>query len=267
MSLKGTGNIGKEVRAVSDMTSRLESEGIKVWEEEILDGMGFAIRKPTFQAFSRACVICYEDRFKATRSNEVMLKEAKSAKRWSAIAIVFILATIVLSAFLIIGPNTEAPKEDAASTVAATAPPAKKEYEYIEQPLLPVLIYNGDLVKEPASEGLAPLTVSTSGDASYYVYLKPTKPPFGNSMGFYVQGGKSAEVSVPLGEYEIYYAVGNTWYGKEEKFGSDTRYYQCDGTFSFSDDGESYLGWTLELYLQRNGNMETVIVDAADFPG
>ena len=78
--------------------------------------------------------------------------------------------------------------------------------------------------------------------------------------------GESAEILVPLGKYLIYYATGNTWYGKKSLFGDDTSYYQCDGTFDFYADGDYYMGYTLELYPQIDGNLETSPIPATDFP-
>lgn len=60
--------------------------------------------------------------------------------------------------------------------------------------------------------------------------------------------------------------TGDVWYGPEYLFGEDTRRYQCEGTFRFYDDGEYYQGWTLELYLQDNGNMDSDPIDASDWP-
>lgn len=128
-----------------------------------------------------------------------------------------------------------------------------------------VSIANGEIVKHPYKAALAPLTVSTRGDDSYYIYLKQISS--GASMSFFVRGGKSAEVEVPLGEYEIYYAVGKYWYGSQYLFGDDTAYYKCDDTFLFYEDGDYYQGWTLELYAQPNGNLDTDHISAVDFPG
>lgn len=85
-------------------------------------------------------------------------------------------------------------------------------------------------------------------------------------MAFYVQGGTSIDIDVPLGEYEIYYATGYTWYGLDNLFGSDTTYYKCEDTFPFTYLSNTYNGWTLTLYAVSNGNMDTERIDASDFP-
>jgi len=137
----------------------------------------------------------------------------------------------------------------------------------------PVPIYNGEIVHEPLSERLAPLTVEVSDDADYYIVLEPTCDDFldsarraSNRMSFYVSAGSSVEIDVPLEDYEIYYATGHTWYGPELKFGDNTRLYKCDDTFYFYFDGQYYNGWTLTLYAVLDGNLDTTQVSESDFP-
>lgn len=124
---------------------------------------------------------------------------------------------------------------------------------------------NGQIIVHPKDQRLCPLSVEVTGNNAYYVYLDSVRSP-NNDMAFMVSANGTVEVDVPIGEYEIYYAVGTSWYGKSLLFGDDTAYYKCDDTFSFYDDGKYYQGWTLELYLQPNGNLDTTIIDASGFP-
>ncbi len=132
--------------------------------------------------------------------------------------------------------------------------------------LTPVPVQNGQIIQFPLTEALAPLGVTTPSGENCYVYLSSLDGTPSNNMGFYVAADRFAEVSVPLGLYEIYYATGETWYGPEDLFGEETRRYQCEGTFDFYNDGEYYQGWTLELYLQENGNMDSDPVDENEWP-
>lgn len=134
-----------------------------------------------------------------------------------------------------------------------------------ESSLTPVSFSNGEIIQYPQSEQLCPLTVEVTDENSYYIFLDSTTTQY-NDMAFMVSPSSSAEVLVPLGTYEIYYASGETWYGEEVLFGSSTSYNKCEGTFDFYDDGEYYQGWTLELYMQDEGNMDTEIISAEDFP-
>lgn len=126
---------------------------------------------------------------------------------------------------------------------------------------------NGYIFEEPGEEALAPLSILTQGENDYYIVLDPLNNAVWNKMSFYVRGGQSAKVFVPLGDYEIYYATGSAWYGLDDLFGSDTLYRKCDDTFEFYEDGDSYQGWTLTLYPQPNGNLDTETISANEFPG
>ena len=70
---------------------------------------------------------------------------------------------------------------------------------------------------------------------------------------------------MPLGIYDIYYASGDQWYGETFMFGAETSFYKCDRTFNFYYDGSYFQGWTIELYEQEGGNMETDIISADEF--
>ena len=131
--------------------------------------------------------------------------------------------------------------------------------------LMPKTITNGHIVEYPSDEMLAPLGIYADSSSNFYIRLRSLDNS-SNDMGFLVKRGDMAEVSVPLGEYEIYYATGESWYGPDYLFGEETRRYQCEGTFDFYDDGEYYQGWTLELYLQDNGNMDSDPIDASQWP-
>lgn len=136
-----------------------------------------------------------------------------------------------------------------------------------ESPSLPVVPYtNGELLKGPRNPQLCPFSVETSGSDAYYVYLDC----IGNSnddMAFMVSPGRTVEVNVPLGKYEVYYASGSTWHGQYYKFGEDTRYYKCDEIFDFYQTDDYYQGWTITLYTVSNGNMDTDPINESAFPG
>ena len=141
--------------------------------------------------------------------------------------------------------------------------------------LKPKSISNGELVLFPTGNRVAPLQVNTTADVNgYYIVMTSdtlvaeNAAPTKNTLSFYVVGGQSVKIDVPVGVYEIWYATGAIWYGKEEKFGSSTQYYKCEGTFDFFLDLETrtYMGWELSLYPSINGNMQTDSVNAGDFP-
>ncbi len=143
---------------------------------------------------------------------------------------------------------------------------------------------NGYMFTHPRNECVAPFTVNSSIAGSCYVVLDAisldsntdsntsyfeqmmNKHALGGRICFYVRAESVAEIKVPLGEYEVFYATGDTWYGKDHLFGPDTRYYKCDDTFSFTETSEGYNGWTISLTPVLNGNLDTDEISEADFP-
>ena len=128
-----------------------------------------------------------------------------------------------------------------------------------------VAVYNGQIFLNPSDDRVAPLTVDTSGEGGYYIYLDSNSGR--NDMAFYVAGGQSLDILVPLEVYDIYYATGDYWRGEDYLFGPKTAYYHCDDKFKFSAENGKYLGWTLTLYPVADGNLDTDPISAADFPG
>lgn len=61
------------------------------------------------------------------------------------------------------------------------------------------------------------------------------------------------------------YASGKAWYGTQELFGPETRYYQADEELVFKREPDGYAGVSIELIKQLNGNLSTEEIDAASF--
>lgn len=180
--------------------------------------------------------------------------------------------------------DTQTPQLEAPSPAPESKPP---RYESLMPTApLPVSYSNGELVIEPLNEAVCPLSVVTNSDCAYYVVLQPISSPRpgDNSWGkrwavledsperysktsFLIKPGATVDIDVPIGVYRIYYATGTTWYGAEHFFGENTNFYECEGTFDFYDDGTELQGWTLELFAQVNGNLDTEVIDAENFPG
>lgn len=110
----------------------------------------------------------------------------------------------------------------------------------------------------------APLSVITTGNRHYLIKVKDLGT-LRDVVVFFVRGGETAELEVSTGTYLIYYATGETWYGTEQLFGPETRYYKADDIFPFYEDDGYINGWTLELYAQPGGNLDTITLDAMDF--
>ena len=146
------------------------------------------------------------------------------------------------------------------SAPQSDAEPAKEEEV---TPALP-LPENGQIVYTNGEAGVAPLEIVTTGSSNYLIKLK--KRYIGSDvMSFFVRGGSTVEVDVPLGTYDLYYATGQNWYGEEALFGEKTRYYKATEPFEFYEEDGYVNGWTVELFLQQNGNLETDTIDPEEF--
>lgn len=180
---------------------------------------------------------------------------------------VFVIVGIV--AFMVWVYSQDLPGSSHSSSSGSSSTPPKAETIDPDAALTPKTVLNGQIICHPNGERVAPLKISTSGDMSYYIVLSPVdfEAKVNGAMSFYVSSSKkSVETEVPLGEYKIYYACGETWYGTEHKFGANTICYQCDDTFWFTSDEDGYNGWDLTLYKVSGGNMSTDEIPESDFP-
>lgn len=135
---------------------------------------------------------------------------------------------------------------------------------------LPVPDSGEILFEQPyLDERIAPLTIDASGQSSFtgfYVKLRSstTKVP---ALAFYVKGGTTAKLAVPLGTYQLLYASGYSysWYGQDLLFGPNTSYYLADNLFNFYEEDGYVNGWTVTLDKQYNGNLDIDEISAAEF--
>lgn len=152
----------------------------------------------------------------------------------------------------------EAPAAQEEYEIPASSP--KAEYEYI-----PVsLPENGQILYENGWDRVAPFSVVTRGEDNFLIKLK-TSTGTQDILTFFVRAGETVEIDVPLGNYTLYYATGETWYGEDILFGESTLYYKADDLFDFYEEDGSINGWTVELYLQNNGNLSTESIVPSEF--
>lgn len=123
---------------------------------------------------------------------------------------------------------------------------------------------HGSILYQNGNERIAPFGVETTGGGYYYVKLREVDSK-SDVINFFVHAGRSLELNVPLGEYEMVYAFGTVWYGEGLLFGENTVYSRADETFDFTADDTQVYGWTVELYEQYDGNMVTEIITADEF--
>ncbi|MGN0162757.1 MAG: hypothetical protein ACI4EA_04120 [Candidatus Ornithomonoglobus sp.] len=136
----------------------------------------------------------------------------------------------------------------ATPTVTAVATPT---------PLPVEMPANGEILKSPSAELVAPLKVTAKGvDGSnkinYYVYLKSDDGDSEKDISFFVRSLQTAEIKVPLGIYQLYYCAGNNWFGRELKFGKETAYYKYNDLLTFQEEEYWISGNSLTLYNNNN---------------
>jgi hypothetical protein len=105
---------------------------------------------------------------------------------------------------------------------------------------------------------VGPLEIKTSVGNHYLVRLY--KPSTGELiMSVFVQGGRTERIKAPLGTYVMKFASGKEWYGyaNDRLFGPSTVCTKADELFSFTVEGNRYMGNTVTLYNVVNGNLST----------
>lgn len=103
------------------------------------------------------------------------------------------------------------------------------------------------------------ITINASSGSSCVVKLKTSSGT--ERISFYVRAGDTVTIGVPAEHLYVYFAAGDTWYGKTELFGSKTRYSKDDELLYF-EEGK---GWTYTLNKVSNGNFSETQIDADEF--
>ena len=172
----------------------------------------------------------------------------------------WIIAVCVIGGLIWLGSRSDNTSSARKPSSSQYAPPARSA------PIYPVqaLPYNGEVRTYTGRERVAPLEIRASSGSHYVVKLVDayTKAPV---MTVFVRSGMTANVDVPLGNYEFRYAAGDAWYGYEHLFGPATGYSKADKLFDFRDTGYEVSGYTVTLYKVPNGNLHTSSIRANEF--
>ena len=115
------------------------------------------------------------------------------------------------------------------------------------------------------ADGVAPLTISTRQGTGHYFVKIVDWATDAVVMTLFVRSGQSVSTKVPLGSFKIKYAAGSQWYGETYLFGPNTSYSMADKRFDFEETGDQVSGFTVELFLQPNGNLTTKRIRPEDF--
>ncbi len=116
------------------------------------------------------------------------------------------------------------PTQTVAPKVAtATAPPLKghdaERRASIQNPPTRVI------ERSRKKNAIATFAVETVAGNDYLVKLVNMSDPK-DQVVIYVRGGDTYSIKVPLGRYHVRAATGTTWYGKNDLFGPETRFFR-----------------------------------------
>jgi hypothetical protein len=118
-------------------------------------------------------------------------------------------------------------------------------------------------------DDVAPFTIRTAAGSNYFVKLE-------NLAGmpirsFFVYGNSQTTADVPIGSYRLKYATGRSWCNEHDLFGQGpaTSTSQAEKVFTFETNTNgnmnSTTAITVELILQKNGNLATHTIDRSRF--
>jgi DnaJ domain len=123
-------------------------------------------------------------------------------------------------------------------------------------PVSVALPANGFTIRHGKAASVAPFKVITQAGAHYMIRLEDWDTGR-KIMDIFVRDGKTIDITVPLGHYRMKYASGSVWYGPKLLFGPQTNYYQANQSLDFYRKGHAWMGHTVELIKQVNGNLDT----------
>jgi len=141
-------------------------------------------------------------------------------------------------------------------------------------------ISSSRMLKESSYEGTCPFSVVLpNGDKDYYIYLKYIQPSTKSVMdrnktsnenvddvSIYIKAHDNYSCKVPVGVYQLFYTLGDTWYGTDERFGIGAPMYKSDDLLEFYYDGNKWYGHTIELRAVANGNLDRTKISGSEFP-
>jgi hypothetical protein len=124
---------------------------------------------------------------------------------------------------------------------------------------------NGSMRRYHSTPAQAPFKIDTRGVESCFFVKMTDWNTHETVLTVFIHGGQSVKFEMPLGSYELKYASGKVWYGEEYLFGEETSYSKADAQFKCEQVGDRISGYSVELYLQENGNLETKSIKPTEF--
>jgi hypothetical protein len=152
----------------------------------------------------------------------------------------------------------------------STSLPSPEKQPSIASPSPPT----GEIQPRTRSSAIAPFNVQTESGQNYFIKLVNVDNAK-YQIWIYVKGGESYSTKVPVGTYNFRAATGNEWYGREELFGPNTRFFRLkpksgaaadvQPTLQFRKERNRIVGMTISLKGVANGNLEQEAMSRAQF--
>ena len=117
---------------------------------------------------------------------------------------------------------------------------------------------------------IAPLTIKTGPGDDYLVKFANVRDSKNQTL-IYVRGGQSYSTKLPLGRYHVRVAAGREWYGRNELFGANTRFFRLRAkgrelqVLEFRREGNKIIGMILSFQSVADGNMEQERISRSEF--
>lgn len=121
---------------------------------------------------------------------------------------------------------------------------------------------------------IAPLSIKTEAGLNYLIKLVSVADAK-DQIIIYVKGGDTYSTKVPLGDYNVRGASGYNWYGKQDYFGPNTKFFRLQNrkgdlagkpvVARFSRRGNMIEGLTILLQTVLDGNMSQESISKDDF--
>lgn len=85
------------------------------------------------------------------------------------------------------------------------------------------------------TQTLSPLKIETDKDFGYYVRIVNVETNH-SVISFFLHPNSNYELSVPIGNYRLYYSLGKEWINYESLFGKDGLYFKSNFIYVFTED-------------------------------
>jgi len=114
----------------------------------------------------------------------------------------------------------------------------------------PEQLPSNGILKKRFYKGMAPLKIRARNEnRNYYIKLVAI-PDHKEILTAFLRSGGMLTAHVPLGKYELKYAVGSSWYGPKWLFGNKTVFSRLDRVFDFNLEQNEISGYSIELYIK-----------------